>query len=78
VTTVLAGTEEPNPFFSPDSRWIAFFADAKLKKIALEGGVPVTLCEARNTRRGVGPDGTILSRGRAGLSRVSAMGGRAT
>jgi Tol biopolymer transport system component/predicted Ser/Thr protein kinase len=78
VTTVLAGTEgAANPFFSPDSRWIGFFADAKLKKIALEGGVPVTLCEARNPRGGAwGPDGTILFAGpRAGLSRVSAMGG---
>jgi Tol biopolymer transport system component/predicted Ser/Thr protein kinase len=78
VTTVLTGTEgAASPFFSPDSRWIAFFADAKLKKIAVEGGAPVTLCEARNTRGGAwGPDGAILfSDARVGLSSVSAMGG---
>jgi serine/threonine-protein kinase len=31
-------------FFSPDSRWVAFFAEGKLKKTLLEGGgSPVTL-----------------------------------
>ena len=30
----LAGTEDAqDPFWSPDSRWIGFFADGKLKKI---------------------------------------------
>ena len=27
-----------DPFFSPDGQWIAFFADGKLKKVALTGG----------------------------------------
>src|SRR6266536_2197105 len=35
------------PFWSPDSRFIAFFADGKLKKIDSSGGPPVTLCDAR-------------------------------
>ncbi len=34
------------PFFSPDSLWIGFFADGKLKKVNLVGSAPVTLCEA--------------------------------
>jgi Tol biopolymer transport system component/predicted Ser/Thr protein kinase len=43
----LAGTEgAAAPFWSPDSRFLAFFADAKLKKIDVAGGPPVTLCEA--------------------------------
>ena len=34
----LAGTEDARqPFFSPDSRWVAFFAGGKLKKIAVTG-----------------------------------------
>ena len=33
-------------FWSPDSRFIAFFADGKLKKIPATGGPPVELCEA--------------------------------
>ncbi len=43
----LAGTEgAAAPFWSPDSRSVAFFADTKLKKIDIAGGPPVTLCEA--------------------------------
>ena len=45
--TPLAGTENASyPFFSPDGEWIGFFADGKLKKIAVEGGAAVTLCDA--------------------------------
>src|SRR6185503_14701421 len=41
--TPLAGTEGASfPFFSPDGRWVAFFADGKLKKLALDGGAPQT------------------------------------
>jgi len=44
----LPGTEGASaPFWSPDSRFIAFFADRKLKKIDSSGGPPVTLCDAR-------------------------------
>src|SRR5262249_27389466 len=47
--TPLAGTHgAQNPFFSPDGEWIAFFADAKLKKVSARGGAVVTLCETRN------------------------------
>ncbi|HSP95487.1 MAG TPA: protein kinase, partial [Thermoanaerobaculia bacterium] len=35
------------PFWSPDSRFIAFFADGKLKKIDSSGGPPVALCDAQ-------------------------------
>ncbi|MFN7932073.1 MAG: protein kinase [Bryobacteraceae bacterium] len=34
------------PFWSPDSHWIGFFADAKLKKVELGGVSPVTLADA--------------------------------
>ena len=43
------------PFFSPDGRWIGFFADGKLKKIAASGGAPsIARRRARARRRGVG------------------------
>ena len=43
----LAGTDNAaDPFWSPDSRFIAFFADAKLKKIDRSGGPVQTLCDA--------------------------------
>ncbi len=33
------------PFWSPDGRFVAFFADGKLKKVDAAGGQPVTLCD---------------------------------
>jgi Tol biopolymer transport system component/predicted Ser/Thr protein kinase len=77
--TALSGTEDArDPFFSPDGEWIAFFAGGKLKKIALQGGVPVTLCDVPNGRGGSwGDNGLIVfSAGPAtALSKVSSAGG---
>jgi eukaryotic-like serine/threonine-protein kinase len=46
---LVAGTEgaTQSPFFSPDGEWIGYFsvADRKLKKIAINGGIPVVLCD---------------------------------
>jgi len=45
--TPLAGTDgAARPFWSPDSRYIGFFADAKVKKIERSGGPVQTLCDA--------------------------------
>ncbi len=76
----IAGTEDAkNPFFSPDGQWVGFFGDLKLKKIAVAGGTPVTLCDAP-TPRGAswGPDDTIVFSPdyASGLFRVSAAGGK--
>ena len=77
--TPLPGTENgDDPFFSPDGQWIAFFAEAKLKKISLLGGAAVTVCDAPAPRGGSwGEDGTIVAAiGRIQrLVRVSAAGG---
>lgn len=41
------GTEGATfPFWSPDGQWLAYFADTKLKKINLNGGPAITLCDA--------------------------------
>jgi eukaryotic-like serine/threonine-protein kinase len=49
------------PFFSPDGRWIGFFANNKLKKVAVSGGAPIDLSAAPNPYGGSwGTDGTIL------------------
>jgi Tol biopolymer transport system component len=60
--TALTGTENArDPFFSPDSQWIGFFADGKLKKISVQGGAAVTLCDVLDDRGGSwGEDGTIV------------------
>src|SRR5437867_5802860 len=43
----LSGTEGAYaPFFSPDAQWVGFFAVGKLKKTRIDGGEPVSLCDA--------------------------------
>ncbi len=77
---VLSGTEGAgDPFFSPDDQWIAFFAGGKLKKVSVQGGAVVTLCDAPNDRGGSwGDDGSIVfaAGNREGLSKVSSAGGK--
>jgi len=78
---VLPGTEDASsPFWSPDGQFLAFFADGKLKKIALSGGPPQTLCPAAGTATGSwSREGTILFAlvfvENEGLYRVSSSGG---
>jgi Tol biopolymer transport system component len=49
----LAGTKNAFlPFWSPDSRFIAFFAEGKLRKVPLGGGVPEVICDAPSGRGG--------------------------
>jgi serine/threonine-protein kinase len=77
----IPGTEGASwgaPFFSPDSLWVGFFAEQKLKKVALAGGSPITLCDAPNRRGGSwGADGTIIfvPSPSGGLQRIPASGG---
>lgn len=49
------------PFWSPDSRFIGYFADGKLKKIEASGGPAQTICPAASGRGGAwSRDGMIL------------------
>lgn len=49
------------PFWSPDGREIAFFADGKLKKVAADGGPVQVLCDAPDARGGSwGNSGAII------------------
>jgi Tol biopolymer transport system component/predicted Ser/Thr protein kinase len=74
----IPGTDNASrPFWSPDSRWVGFFADGKLKKARLGGGVEV-VCDAPNARGGTwSSKGTIVfaPAGEGPLSAVSATGG---
>ncbi len=79
-TTPLEGTQGASyPFWSPDGKFIGFFADGKLKKIEVSGGQPQVLCDAPNGRGATwNRDGVIVftpdSLG-VGLFRVSSSGG---
>jgi Tol biopolymer transport system component len=75
----IGGTEGADmPFWSPDGREVAFFAEGKLKRVDLEGGPPQVICDAPSPRGGAwGPDGRIVFSGafRLGLNIVDASGG---
>jgi eukaryotic-like serine/threonine-protein kinase len=67
-----------HPFWSPDGRYIAFFARGKLMKIPADGGPIVTLADAPNPRGGTwGVSDVIVFEGDylGGLMKVSANGG---
>ncbi len=75
--TPLAGTDNADdPFWSPDSRSIAFFADAQLKKIDRSGGPVQTLCDALGVLGGTwNGNGDILIGALWRVQRVSEAGG---
>ncbi len=79
ATVALAGTEGARgPFFSPDGHWVGFWADGKLKKMSLDGGSPVVLCNATDLLGASwGVEHTIIAAlGASGqLSRIAADGG---
>jgi Tol biopolymer transport system component len=50
IAQPLPGTEGGYlPFWSPDSRWVGFGQEKKLKKIDIQGGPPVMLADLPNT-----------------------------
>jgi len=83
----LPGTENASmPFWSPDSRYVGFTADRKLKKIEASGGPVQVLCDVTNAVEATwNRDGIILfadasgagvGSGNDGLQRVSDAGGK--
>jgi len=67
------------PFWSPDGREIAFFADGKLKRVAADGGAVQILCDAEDARGGSwGSSGVIIFAATRGspIFRVPAEGGK--
>ena len=75
----IPGTEGgEQPFFSPDGKWIAFFANHQMRKVAVTGGPSTVLAELPGGLAYGGawvPDGRIVvSRGNS-LAIIPAGGG---
>jgi serine/threonine-protein kinase len=78
----LAKTEGAyEPFFSPDGQWVGFYAQGKLKKTRIDGGAPVSLCDAPEGRGASwGEDANIIAnlQPNSVLWQVPSGGGNAT
>jgi len=70
----------PVPFWSPDSRFIGYHLDGKLRKVDVSGGPSQILCDVPGTFLGGAWNsaGVIVFGTTDGLARVSAAGGAAT
>jgi eukaryotic-like serine/threonine-protein kinase len=67
------------PFWSSDSRFVAFGAEGKLKKVDVSGGPPVMLCDATTVFGGAWtPDDEIVFGSLTGLMQVPGAGGSAS
>jgi serine/threonine-protein kinase len=79
--SIIPGTDGASaPFFSPDGRWVGFFADGKLRKVAIAGGEPVSIADAPQPLGAAWlPSGRIVfaASARGGLKVVSERGGDA-
>jgi eukaryotic-like serine/threonine-protein kinase len=73
----LDGTEEAAyAFWSPDGKWLAFQHGAELKKIAIAGGPPQTICACQPTLKGAwSKQGVIVFSAFDGIMKVSENGG---
>jgi hypothetical protein len=67
-----------HPFFSPDSRQLAFFASGSIRRVAVTGGNPIEITTGIDElTRGAtwAGDGFVYFGGASGISRVAASGG---
>ncbi|HSP69937.1 MAG TPA: protein kinase [Bryobacteraceae bacterium] len=76
---MLAGTDGgAGPFWSPDSRWLGFFAQGKLLKIDVTGGPAITICNVEAGRGGTWNENDVIvfaPKATGGFLRVAAAGG---
>jgi serine/threonine protein kinase len=79
TATPLAGTEGGIlPFWSPDGGSVGFFADKKLKRVAVTGGAPIILHDVDGVGGAWAPSGEILFTAPTGpVMRLPAGGGQA-
>ena len=78
VPTLPGTNDAHDAFFSPDGRWLGFFANGKMKKIPVDGSAVVDLCDAQDGRGASwGGDGYIIAALSVlgGLARIPEDGG---
>jgi eukaryotic-like serine/threonine-protein kinase len=80
--TAIPGTEGGiGPFFSPDGKWIGFWAGSTIKKVPAEGGPPAVIADVparAGSGASWGEDGAIFFESNStGISKVSSAGGTA-
>ena len=77
---VFPGTEGAyHPFFSPDGRWIGYFAGNELRKVPASGGAPVTLATVERPAGAVwmaGDEILLFQQDGFQMRRIAADGGR--
>jgi Tol biopolymer transport system component len=75
----IPGTEGAmSPFFSQDGQWVGFFTGSRLKKVSINGGAALSLCDAQDSAGASwGSQGIIAfnPRGFGALQQVSDSGG---
>ncbi|HWR84280.1 MAG TPA: protein kinase [Candidatus Deferrimicrobium sp.] len=69
--------ENSRPFWSPDSKQLAFFEASQLRKVSIAGGLAQIVCEATGADGSWGSDGIILFDGNRSdsIRQVPASGG---
>ena len=75
---LMSTTANETPFWSPDSRTLAFFADGKLKRIPVDGGEPETLADAPQPHGGDWIGNRLLFAARTGIFTVAPDGTQLT
>jgi eukaryotic-like serine/threonine-protein kinase len=79
IAQPVPGTEGAQmPFWSPDSRQIAFLASGKLQRVSVTGGAPQIICDAIYPGGTWGRDGVILFVNGGSIYRVPDTGGAPT
>ncbi len=82
IARALPGSEEAAfPFWSPDSRYLAFFTQGRLKRIPVDGGPAQTITNLSSTARGGtwnGHGDILFATAGSPIFRVSADGGQST
>ena len=74
----IPGTRDARyPFMSPDGQWVGYFSPNAIRKVALSGGLPITVCRVVGLPFGATwtADGTVVFGSDRGLMSVPAAGG---